>query len=163
MSTLYEITGQYLDLYEMLESADELEMKVIEDTLDGMDGELEEKADGYAKIMAELDAEAEKFEKEADRLASKAAQKRNQSNMLKDRLKNALIACDRINLKTGLYSFSICKNGGLAPLKMKEGIEVPTEFTKPVPDTAKIRKALSSGQALPFASLGERGEHLRIK
>lgn len=45
MSTLYEITGQYLELYEMMESADELEMKVIEDTLDGMDGELEEKAE----------------------------------------------------------------------------------------------------------------------
>ena len=40
MSTLYEITGQYLALYEMLESADELEMKVITDTLEGMDGEL---------------------------------------------------------------------------------------------------------------------------
>ena len=69
MSTLYEITGQYLALYEMLESADELEMKVITDTLEGMDGELEEKADAYAKIMTELDAEAAKFEKEADRLA----------------------------------------------------------------------------------------------
>ncbi len=53
----------------MMESADNLEMKVITDTLDGMDGELEEKADGYAKIMAELDAEAVKFENEADRLA----------------------------------------------------------------------------------------------
>lgn len=50
MSTLYEITGQYLELYKMMESADNLEMKVITDTLDGMDGELEEKADGYAKI-----------------------------------------------------------------------------------------------------------------
>ena len=55
MSTLYEITGQYLALYEMLESADELEMKVITDTLEGMDGELEEKADAYAKIMTELE------------------------------------------------------------------------------------------------------------
>ena len=35
MSTLYEITGQYRELYEMLESADELEMKIITDTLEG--------------------------------------------------------------------------------------------------------------------------------
>ena len=81
MSTLYEITGQYLELYEMMESADELEMKVIEDTLDGMDGELEEKAENYALIMAELDAEAAKFEKEADRLAARAGRVfPNQSN-----------------------------------------------------------------------------------
>ena len=37
--------------------------KVIEDTLDGMDGELEEKADNYAIIMAELDAEARSLKK----------------------------------------------------------------------------------------------------
>lgn len=73
MSTLYEITGQYLELYEMMESADELEMKVIEDTLDGMDGELEEKAENYAIIMAELDAEAAKFEKEADACGARGA------------------------------------------------------------------------------------------
>ena len=34
MSTLYEITGQYLELYKMMESADNLEMKVITDTLE---------------------------------------------------------------------------------------------------------------------------------
>ena len=86
MSTLYEITGQYLELYEMMESADELEMKVIEDTLDGMDGELEEKAENYAIIMAELDAEAAKFEKEADRLAARAEQLHGRGATLKDRL-----------------------------------------------------------------------------
>ena len=95
MSTLYEITGQYLELYKMMESADNLEMKVITDTLDGMDGELEEKADGYAKIMAELDAEAVKFENEADRLAARAEQLHNRSKVLKDRLKAAMILCNR--------------------------------------------------------------------
>ena len=95
MSTLYEITGQYLELYEMMESADELEMKVIEDTLDVMDGELEEKAENYAIIMAELDAEAAKFEKEADRLAARADQLHGRSAMLKDRLKRAMVLCDR--------------------------------------------------------------------
>ncbi len=55
-----------------------------------------------------------------------------------------------------------CDKKGLSWKGWKKDF-VPTEFTKPVPDTAKIRKALSSGQALPFASLGERGEHLRIK
>ena len=99
MSTLYEITGQYLALYEMLESADELEMKVITDTLEGMDGELEEKADAYAKIMTELDAEAAKFEKEADRLAERAGQLHSRSKLLKDRLRSAMILCNRKKFK----------------------------------------------------------------
>ncbi len=162
MSTLYEITGQYLELYEMLESADEVEAKVIMDTLDGMDGELEEKADGYAKIMADLDAEALKFEKEADRLAARAGQLRNRIRMLKERLKAAMILCDRRKFKTGFYSFSICKNGGAAPMEVDE-TAVPDDYMKKIPDTSKIREALTEGKVLPFAALKERGEHLRIK
>ena len=113
MSTLHEITGQYLELYEMMESADELEMKIIADTLDGMDGELEEKADGYAKIMAELDAEAVKFEKEADRLAARAEQLHNRSKILKDRLKAAMILCDRRKFKTDFTHLQSVKTAAL--------------------------------------------------
>ena len=52
MSTLYEITGQYLELYKMMECRGaSVAMKVITDTLDGMDGELGgEGGSGYAKI-----------------------------------------------------------------------------------------------------------------
>ena len=162
MSTLHEITGQYLELYEMMESADELEMKIIADTLDGMDGELEEKADGYAKIMAELDAEAVKFEKEADRLAARAEQLHNRSKILKDRLKAAMIICDRRKFKTDFYSFAICKNGGVAPMEV-DATAVPDDYMKKIPDTSKIREALNAGEILPFAELKDRGEHLRIK
>lgn len=162
MSTLHEITGQYLELYEMMESADELEMKIIADTLDGMDGELEEKADGYAKIMAELDAEAVKFEKEADRLAARAEQLRNRIRVLKDRLKAAMILCDRRKFKTDFYSFAICKNGGVAPMEV-DATAVPDDYMKKIPDTSKIREALNAGEILPFAELKDRGEHLRIK
>ncbi len=162
MSTLYEITGQYRELYEMLESADELEMKIITDTLEGMDGELEEKADNYAKIMADLDAVALKFEKEADRLAARAEQLRNRIRVLKDRLKAAMILCDRRKFKTDFYSFSICKNGGVAPMDVDEAA-VTEDYMKQIPDTTKIREALTEGKVLPFAVLKERGEHLRIK
>lgn len=162
MSTLHEITGQYLELYEMMESADELEMKIIADTLDGMDGELEEKADGYAKIMAELDAEAVKFEKEADRLAARAEQLHNRSKILKGRLKAAMILCDRRKFKTDFYSFAICKNGGVAPMEV-DATAVPDDYMKKIPDTSKIREALNAGEILPFAELKDRGEHLRIK
>ncbi|MCC2166137.1 siphovirus Gp157 family protein [Gallintestinimicrobium propionicum] len=162
MSTLYEITGQYLELFKMMESADNLEMKVITDTLDGMDGELEEKADGYAKIMAELDAEAVKFENEADRLAARAEQLHNRSKVLKDRLKAAMILCNRKKLKTDFYSFAICKNGGVAPMEVDE-VAVPDDYMKKIPDMSKIREALTEGKVLPFATLKERGEHLRIK
>lgn len=58
MNTLYELTGQYLELLEMLENDDGTEEQVIRDTLEGIDGELEIKADNYAEIIPELGKEA---------------------------------------------------------------------------------------------------------
>ena len=57
MSTLYEITGDYLRLLEMLEEEENIDPQAFADTLDGIDGEFEIKADNYARIIKELWAE----------------------------------------------------------------------------------------------------------
>lgn len=66
MQTLYEIAQDYLKLLEMAEEVDE---EVFKDTLEGIEGELEIKADGYAKVIAELENRAEGLDKESKRLA----------------------------------------------------------------------------------------------
>ena len=59
MSNLYELTNNYETLLNMLydEDADE---EMILDTLESIEGEIEDKADGYAKIIRELEAMREK-------------------------------------------------------------------------------------------------------
>ena len=58
MSTLYEITGDYLRLLEMLEEEENIDLQAFADTLEGIEGEFEMKADGYARVLKELAAEA---------------------------------------------------------------------------------------------------------
>lgn len=53
MSALYEITGDYLRLLEMLEEEESLDQQVFKDTLEGIEGEFEIKADGYARVLKE--------------------------------------------------------------------------------------------------------------
>lgn len=43
---LYELTGQFLILQQMLEDPD-AEIDVIKDTMEAVEGEIEVKADGY--------------------------------------------------------------------------------------------------------------------
>ncbi len=43
---LYELTGQFLQLQQMLEDP-ETEADVIKDTMEAVEGEIEVKADGY--------------------------------------------------------------------------------------------------------------------
>lgn len=163
MSTLYELTGQYLDLLEMLEEDDGTDEQVIRDTLEGIDGELEIKADNYAKIIRELSEEAKKFESEKKRLEARQITLENRVKMLKDDLFRAMKETGKTKFKTDLFSFGIQKNGGMQPIEIVPDATVPEEYCRMEPDSAKIREALSFGKELSFARFMERGEHLRIR
>lgn len=163
MSTLYELSGEFQQLLEMLQDCDELEEQVLKDTLEGIDGELEIKAEGYAKIIKELSADASKFEEEEKRLERRRKTLENRVGMLKNALFLTMKATGKTKFKTGLFSFGIQKNGGKKPLEIKAGAVIPDEYTRKETDAEKIREALEKGVVLPFAELKERGEHLRIR
>lgn len=162
MSTLYNLTSDYENILNMLydENIDE---QMILDTLESIEGEIEDKADGYAKIIKELEAKKNAREEEAKRLTDSAKVFKNRVNTLKQNLFNSMKQTGKTKFETNLFSFNIVKNGGKQTLTI-DG-EVTKEYTKTVieNDTDKIRQALESGKNLPFAHLEPRGESLRIK
>ena len=162
MSTLYELTAEYMQLLQMLEDPEEDE-RVIMDTIEGVDYELEIKADNYAKIIRELSEEAKKFEAEKKRLEMRQTTLENRVKMLKDNLFRAMKETGKTKFKTELFSFGIQRNGGTQPMEIIPDVPVPAEYCRMEPDNAKIREALTAGKNLPFAQLLERGEHLRIR
>ena len=58
---LYELTEQYEMLQEMMYDP-EVDEQVLHDTLEAIWGEIEEKADGYAKIIFGVKADVEKLQ-----------------------------------------------------------------------------------------------------
>ena len=162
MSTLYEITEEYRCLLEMLNDED-IDPQTLKDTLEGIEGEFEVKADGYAKVLKELEKKKKKFEAEIERMTAKVNIIKNNSTRLKQHLYNSMKSTDKRKFKTDLFTFNICKNGGLQPIDIIPGIKIPDEYCRNEPDNTKIREALKSGIELPFAVLKERGEHLTIK
>ena len=69
MSTLYELTGDFLELLDMLEDTD-IDEQVIVDTL-SIEYEIEVKADGYAKLIKSLEGTVDATDKEIDRLRTR--------------------------------------------------------------------------------------------
>lgn len=65
--TLFELTGQFMQLWDMIDDQ-EIDDDVILDTLEGIDGEIEIKADGYAKVLAQIDATAAAIKTQEARL-----------------------------------------------------------------------------------------------
>ena len=55
-ASLYELTEQYLALMELAYDPD-VDDQTFFDTLEGLNGEIEDKADGYAKIITKMNAD----------------------------------------------------------------------------------------------------------
>jgi hypothetical protein len=159
---IYELTGNYEHLLNMLYDED-VDEKVLLDTLESIEGDIEDKADGYAKIIKELEAQSKARKEEAKRLTESAQTMDNRIKMLKSNLFNCMKITGKTKFTTNLFSFNIVKNGGKQALTIDGG--VPEEYTKTVieNDTSKIRQALENGESLPFAHLEPRGERLSIR
>ena len=165
MSTLYELTDEYLRFLDEVDEDDE----AFINTLESIEGEIEDKADNYAKLIKEFEAEAEKFDKESKRLTDKRDAIKNKVSRMKRSLEQAMIVTGKTKFKTDLFSFSIQKNAPSVVLsfdeKDKEKIDtLPDKFvkvTKTVNKTA-IKDAINAGTIFSFAHL-EQSESIRIR
>lgn len=83
MASLYELTEDYKELLAMAED-EELDSELLADTLEGIEGSIEEKAEACAKIMKELAGESAAIQTEIDRLANRARLMDNNAKRLKD-------------------------------------------------------------------------------
>lgn len=164
--TLYELTGQFLTLQQMLEDPD-AETDVINDTLAGIDCEIEIKADNYAKLIRNLEGSISAIDAELERLTMKKNLYKSGVKRLKDHLQESMTITGKRKFKTDLFSFAIQKNGGKAPviLDVKDTSELPDDLVriKEEADLDAIRKLIEAEGSCKYAHLGERGESLRIK
>ena len=174
MSALYELTGSFLELMDMLED-EECDEQCIMDTLESVEYEIEDKADGYAKIIKSLESNVDGLSKEADRLIARKKTYENRIKWLKQNLEMCMRATGKRKFTTDLFSFNIQKNGGKRKLVVDVDVEkVPEQYRIKQPDAIdgeSIREFLREngyeGQDgslnCEFAHLEPQGESLRIR
>ena len=162
---LYEITEQYIELLEIASDPD-VDPQVLADTMEGVEGEFEDKADGYAKVIAQLTAEADALKKEADRIAARKKALENNAKRIKDNLQSAMIACGKRKFKTTLFSFGIQKNPASVVMETTAVFDIPPEYLvipDPTIDKTAIKEALKNGVDLSGIAHLEQAESLRIR
>ena len=160
--TIFELTSEYLQLLDMLEDPD-MDEQTILDTLEGVGGELEEKADGYARVMRQMDADAKAIKTEEERLYNRRKSLENRSAWLKSRLQNVMELTGKTKFKTELFSFGIQKNP--AKVVITDESRIGHDYLIPQPpkvDTKAIKDALNAGFCFDWAHL-EQSESLRIR
>lgn len=150
--TLYEMTSATQTLYEMLMN-DEIDEQTFNDTVEGM-GAIE-KVEGYCQVISRMNAEAEMFKNEIDRLTKRKKSLENNANWLKGQLLNFYNANGGKKIKAGTFVVSTKKN---AYVDISNESKIPKKYctVKVSPNKTDIKKAIDSGIKVRGASIQER-------
>lgn len=161
---LYELTGELIQLQEMLE-LDDVDPQVLTDTMEAVQGEYDFKLESYCKVIKNLDADITSIKAEVDRLNGKKKVLEANIERLKKAMFESMKATGTNKVKGQLFTVSIQKNGGKIPVIVDvETSELPDELVTIIekPNLDAIREVLERGES-KLAHFGERGETLRIK
>ena len=160
-TTLYELSEQYLQLLSLAEECGD--EQIFADTLEGLDGEIEDKADGCAKAISQINADVSALETEIKRLTAKKTVLENNAKRIKQYLEKNMLLTGKTKFKTQFFSFGIQKNPPSLIIDKPE--MVPKEYHIPQPDkidNAAIKAALKDGASYDWCHLAST-ESLRIK
>ena len=161
-TTLFDIVGEFQELYNMATSEEIEAEEAFIDTLESLKGELEAKSAGYVAVINRLEAEQAKAEEVAKAYSAVAKSRKSAIKRMKDTLLMAMDGLNKTEMPAGDLTIRIQKNGGLQPLVI-DG-DVPDNMMKVIyePDNDKIREFLKENTC-DYAHLEERGRHIVIK
>lgn len=175
---LYELTGQYLQLQQMLD-VDQTDMspeeaaayqQAVKDTMEALTGEIEEQADNLACIVKDLKAQADALKNEADRLSKRAQVKASKAKSLTEYLYSQMALTGNRKIETPRNVLTVKKTP--AAVKVHDetafwawanlGNDDFIRLAAPEMDKKAVREALKAGQEIPGVTL-ESGETLSIQ
>lgn len=106
---LYEISENYRAFMAAVD-AGEISEDAVADTLDGIEGEFEQKSDNIACLIKELRLEAQAIKEEADRLTARQRQKQAAADRLARYLQAHMQAMGKGKIETARNRITIKKN-----------------------------------------------------
>ena len=165
MANLYEITQDYMTILAMMEDP-ELNPQTLADTMEGIEGELEVKAESYAKVMKNLEADVSAIKAEIDRLSERKKTIENNIKNMKRALMMAMETTGKTKFKTELFSFGIRKNAPAVIMDEPYIENVPERFLKysePTINRSAIKEAIQNGEDLEGIAHLEQSTSLTIK
>lgn len=167
--TLYELSNEYREFLAALE-AGEIPEEAVSDTLEGLDGAFDDKAEAVALIVKELEANVCAIKEEAKKLTERAKAKENKAESLRGYLIWAMQSAGKTKLETPRVALSLPKprmTVSVSPYFV-EWAQTNGRWDlitcKPAePSKTAIKAALLDGLACPYAEIVEGRETINIK
>ena len=152
MASLYELSASYstlLGMYDLAETDEERE-EVLK-LLATADGDISEKAEAYARIIKNKEAEADGLKKEADRLTKRKRVAENIIARLKAAMLDAMKLTSQTEIQTGIGKWRVQTNPWSCDVVDID--DVPQEYHVHQPDVADKKAILDyfkqTGEIVP--------------
>ena len=162
MAKLYELTGMYNSLWALVED-EEMDLTQLEQAMQSVEGDIQEKAEGMAKIVKQIDGDVTTIKAEMDRLAAKKKALENKKDGLKAYLTEQLGIAGLDKVKTPIFTVAMQNNP--PSVNVLDETQIPRNYfipQDPVLDKKGILAALKEGQEVPGAEI-KQGRSLRIR
>lgn len=150
MSALYEVANEYAKLM-----AEDLPVDMIEDTIEGIEGEFTDKVEQLLAIIKNESADVAALKAESKNLADRAKAIQNRIDNTKAYIIKAMTTMDKKKLNAGIHSLTVRK--GSQSVEIEDLTIIPPEFveyeTTIKPDKKLIAEKIKLGQVVDGAKL----------
>lgn len=157
MATLYELTGQFLDIYNM-----DLDDETKLDTLESIDWneDYENKVENYIKVIKNLEADVEARKTEQDRLKKLNDADKKKIERMKSDLAASMELTGRDKVDTSLFKVSFRRSKSVEV----DMVLLPDRYKKIEykADKAGLKQLLTNGEEIAGAELVE-NKNLNIR
>lgn len=162
MSTLYELSEQYL---EILSTADDDNEDVIA-KLNAVESDIEDKVKNGIGLIQTLTRRVEGYDAEIKRMTHLKKIVENNIERIKQNYLDNLKYIGKQKVVTPLGTMAIAKSGGKRKMVIDDENLIPTEFKftryEEVVDKDSLRDSLENGEIVDGAHLEERGQYIKI-
>jgi len=154
--SLYQISTNYLEALDALTDPEmDLPIEAVTDTLEGLSGEMEEKAVNVAKFLRNMEATAKAIKDAETEMSKRRKALENRIKWMKDYLKESMVHTGITKIECPYFKLSIQKNPASVSITNEESI--PGQFKAQVIswkiDKTAIKNAIKSGETIPGAEL----------
>lgn len=158
LPTLYEIAAEYKADIDKLADL-ELSPEAVADTIEGMSGELQQKAQNIGYLVRQLETTAQAIKDAEAQMAARRKAIENRTQSIKDYVLNVMQMHSIEKIETPYFNLSLAKNP--PAVDIYDSNQVPAHFMKqpepppPVPDKAAIKQSLKLGEDVPGCRLSQ--------
>lgn len=165
MNTLYDIAAEYRQTADKLADLD-LDEQTIADTLEGMSGALELKAQNVVMFARNLEATATAIKEAETAMASRRKAIEHRAAGLRRYALSAMQVAGVQSIECPYFKLSVRKNP--PAVEVFDAAQIPAQFMRtpepppPAPDKKAITEAIKAGKEVPGARLVS-GERLEVR